>query len=142
MDIGCGIVKGQYRLISRAADFKRQGLAVAVIRTALVTIPPILGDIIKTLLTELDVVAQLDDRAEVEKQLRLSFPDLVIIGLLKGETDAIGYAFLDLVPVANVIVLSNDGRNAYVYATHARRMVLTDVSPRALIDVILGAATD
>ena len=64
---------------------------MAVIRAAVVTVPPLLVDIIKTLLAEhviVDVVARLDDRKEVEKQLRLSSPDLIIIGLRKGETDA------------------------------------------------------
>jgi DNA-binding NarL/FixJ family response regulator len=118
---------------------------VAVLRTAVVTIPPIFGDIIKALLADhftLDVVGQFDGRAEAEKQLPLISPDLIIIGLRKGESDAIGRTLLAVAPLAKVIVLSNDGRNAYVHEMRAHRLVLADVSPRALIDAILGAATD
>ena len=116
-----------------------------VIRTVFVTIPPLLGDIIKTSLTDhftLDVVARLDSRAEIEKQLPLVSPDLVIIGLLGGEDDTIGRTLLVVVPLAKVIVLSSDGRNAYVHEMRAHRSTLTDVSPPALIDAILGAAAD
>lgn len=116
-----------------------------VIRTVFVTISPLLGDIIKTSLTDhftLDVVARLANRAEIEKQLPLFSPDLIVIGLRDGETDTIGGTLLALVPLAKVVALSNDGRNAYVHEMRAHRLALTDVSPRALIDAILGAATD
>jgi len=114
---------------------------VPVIRTVVVTIPPLLGDIIKTSLAAhftLDVVARLDSRAEIEQQLALFSPDLIIIGLLDGEADTIGRSLLAFVPLAKVIALSNDGRNAYVHEMRARRSVLTDVSLRTLIDAVLN----
>jgi DNA-binding NarL/FixJ family response regulator len=118
---------------------------VAVLRTAVVTIPPILGDIIKALLADhfaLNLVGQFDSRAEVEEKLPLISPDLIIIGLRKGETDAIGRTLLAIAPLAKVIALSNDGRNAYVHEISAHRLSLTDVSPSELIDAILGATKD
>lgn len=116
-----------------------------VIRTVVVTIPPLLGDIIKTSLADhfpLDVVARLDSRTEIEQQLPQFTPDLIIIGLHDGEADTIGGTLLAVVPLAKVIALSSDGRNAYVHEMRAHRSVLTDVSLRALIDAILGATTD
>ena len=118
---------------------------MAVLRTALVTIPPMLGDIIKTLLANqftVNLVARLDTRAEMEQRLPLVSPDLVIIGLLGGEDDTIGRTLLALVPLAKVIVLSSDGRNAYVHEMRAHRSTLMDVSPPRLIEAIMGAAND
>jgi DNA-binding NarL/FixJ family response regulator len=118
---------------------------VAVLRTALVAIPPVIGDILLTLLADhftVDVVARLDTAAGIEQKLPLVSPDLVIVGLLGGEDDTIGRTLLALVPLAKVIVLSSDGRNAYVHEMRAHRSTLMDVSPPRLIEAIMGAAND
>jgi DNA-binding NarL/FixJ family response regulator len=117
---------------------------VPIIRTVVVTLPLLFGDIIKTSLAEhftLDVVARLDSRTEIEKQLPFFSPDLIIVGLHDGETDEIGHTLLAFVPLAKVIVLSNDGRNAYVHEMRAHRSVLIDVSPGALVDAIRRAVS-
>ena len=110
------------------------------IRTAIVTVPAIISDVVATLLsarTTLKVVARFDDRAEIAARLSAVSPDLVLIGLRNGETDEIARTLLTDIPAAKVVAFSRDGRNAYVYEVRVHRKVLADVSPRVLINAIL-----
>jgi DNA-binding NarL/FixJ family response regulator len=111
------------------------------IRTAMVTITPIISDIIETMLSaraSLNVLAHFNDREEIAERLVAVSPDLVLIGLQHEETDDIARALLMLIPVAKVVAISSDGRNAYVHEMRAHRRALADVSPRTLINAILG----
>jgi DNA-binding NarL/FixJ family response regulator len=113
---------------------------VAAIRAAVVTISPMIFDIITTLLSAratLSVVAQFNNRAEIETQLCGASPDLILMGLQAGENDDIARALLAIVPRARVIAFSSDGRNAYVHEMRTYRKELLDVSPRVLTDAIL-----
>jgi DNA-binding NarL/FixJ family response regulator len=115
---------------------------VARIRTVIVTMPRLLGDIITALVTDhaaLDVVAEFDNRADAENSLPDIAPDLILVGLRDDETDAIGLTLLALGPSAKVVAFSNDGRNGYLHEMRAQRVELTDISPQTLIDAILGA---
>jgi len=114
---------------------------VASIRTVIMTMAPMLSDIIAVLVTDhatLDVVAEFDSRAEAENQLPVIAPDLILVGLGDAETDLVGRTLLALVPFAKVIVFSTDARNAYLYEMRAHREELRDVSQQGLIDAILG----
>jgi DNA-binding NarL/FixJ family response regulator len=115
---------------------------VESIRTVTVTLPRMLSDIIASLVADrarLNVVARLRDRSETEARFPLLAPDLILIGLHPGESDAFAAAALALVPTARVVALSFDGRDAYVHEAHARRAALLDVSPAALVDVIMAS---
>jgi chemotaxis response regulator CheB len=117
-----------------------KGIAMAAIRAVLVTVSPLLGDIVTTLLANrarLDLVARWEDRKDIETELVAISPDLVLIGLQAGETNAIACSLLVLVPSATVITLSGDGKTAYVHAMRAHCVPLGDVSPAVLLDVIL-----
>jgi hypothetical protein len=85
----------------------------------------------------LDLVAKWDDRHEIEMHLAAIAPDLVVVGLQAGETNAVACAILDLVPSATVIALSDDGRNAYIHAMRPHCEPLGDVSPKVLLDTVL-----
>jgi DNA-binding NarL/FixJ family response regulator len=103
--------------------------------------PRILSDIVTRLVEDrapLSVVAYLESRFEIESRLPVLFPDLVLIGLRAGEADAIAATALMLAPAARIVAFSFDGRHAYVHETHAHRVALMDVSPAALVDVILA----
>ena len=111
------------------------------IRTVIVTMPRILSDIIASLVEDratLSVVARLGNRFEIESRLPVLFPDLVLIGLRGGEADAIAATALALAPAARIVAFSFDGRNAYVHEVHTHRAALMDVSPTALVKVILA----
>jgi chemotaxis response regulator CheB len=114
---------------------------MAGIRTVVVTMSPLLTDLIEQSLTgyvALDVVAHFASRGSFEEQLRVMGPDLVLVGLSPGEADEIGRSLLSLVPVATVIAFSSDARHAYLHVMRAHRAMLIDVSPPALIEAIRG----
>jgi DNA-binding NarL/FixJ family response regulator len=113
---------------------------VAAIRAAVVTMSPMIFDIITTLLSAratLNVVAEFDSRAEIQAQLGGVALDLILIGLEAGENDDIARTLLAIIPRARVIAFSSDGRNAYVHEMRPFRRELLDVSPRVLTDAIL-----
>ena len=112
---------------------------MAVVRTVIVTISPMLSDILVTLLgdhTTLEVVATFDTRHNLEESLRAIVPDVILIGLGRNESDEIGHSCSTLLPTAKVIAFSNDGRNAFVHI-NAQRTVLLDVSAQMLTTTVL-----
>src|SRR6266481_2366534 len=118
-----------------------RGNTVASIRAVVVTLSPILVDLVTTLLSgraELDVVARFDSHDGIETQLAAASPDLILYGLQNGESDNIAAPLLALLPSSKIIVFSSDGRNAYVYTMRPNRKALLDLSPRALVRAILA----
>jgi DNA-binding NarL/FixJ family response regulator len=112
-------------------------------RTVVVTLAPLLRDIIKALVTDLitlDVVADFGSRGEIAQDLALMRPDLILIGLEPGETDEVGLNLLTQVPAAKVIAISNDGRDAYIHEMRPSRTVLSSVSPKDLVAAIASIA--
>jgi DNA-binding NarL/FixJ family response regulator len=113
---------------------------VALIRAVVVTLSPMVVDLVTALLSGhavLDVVARFDSHDGVEAQLAATSPDLILYGLQNGESVNIAPALLTLLPSSKIIVFSNDGRNAYVYTMRPNREVLLDLSPRVLVRAIL-----
>jgi chemotaxis response regulator CheB len=103
--------------------------------------PPLLTDIIEHLLIghlALRVVARFNNRDFSKESLRGVHPDLVLIGLHPGESDAIGRSLLTLIPAAKVIAFSSDARHGYVHEMRAHRAAIINISPQALIKGILG----
>lgn len=115
--------------------------ALASIRTAVVTLSPVILDIIATLLPDraaLNVVAQLADRKDIEARLVALNPDLVLFGLRIGETENEACHLLAFLPSAMIIALSDDGRNAVIHEMRPHRRTLRNISPRMLIHTILA----
>jgi DNA-binding NarL/FixJ family response regulator len=115
---------------------------VTSIRAVTITMQPMLRDLITELIaghTDVDVIAELDTREAIGQPLQSLAPELVLIGLGKGEGDEIGPLLLGLLPDAKVIAFSSDGRHAFVHRLHRPRTVLPDISPQQLIDTVLGA---
>jgi DNA-binding NarL/FixJ family response regulator len=110
------------------------------IRTALVSLSPLLSDIITQAIEpeiELDVVAEVHS-GDLLEQLRLIAPELILIGLQTGETDAIAATALAAAPAAKVIAFSADCRHAYLHEMRPYQMMFIDVTPAALAGAILG----
>jgi hypothetical protein len=107
-----------------------------------ITLRPLLRDIVAALLQghAPDTVADLGRRASPDEVKRLT-PELVVVGLRKGESDRIGQKYASHIPTATVLALSSDGRDAYLHRA-ARRRVLCGVSAdtleRALADSMRG----
>ncbi len=110
------------------------------IRTVTITMPPLFRDLITASIARhgnVDVIAELDTRDAIEQRLQSLAPQLVLIGLGRGEGDAIGPALARFVPNAKVIAFSSDGRHAFVHRMHQPREILLDISPQQLIDAVL-----
>jgi hypothetical protein len=136
MDTGRDIVR-----VDLPLDSGTRGNTVALIRAVVVTLSPILVDLVTTLLSGravLDVVARFDSHDGIETQLTAVSPDLILYGLQNGESDNIARPLLALLPSSKIIVFSSDARNAYVYAMRPNREALVDFSPRALVRAILA----
>jgi DNA-binding NarL/FixJ family response regulator len=114
-------------------------MTVTVIRTVVITLPMMIGDIVKELLiddVELDIVGRFDSRERIEDMLRAVLPDLVLVGLSPGESGISTQSFLAVVPNAKVIAFSSDGRSAYVSQTGGSWTHLRDFGPDAITKVI------
>ena len=111
------------------------------VRTALVTLSPLLSDIITQAVerdVKLDVVARVDDRDSLGERLRLVGPELVLIGLRAGESAAIAATALAAAPTAKVIALSADCRYAYLHEMRPYQATIVDVTPAVLAGAILS----
>src|SRR6516164_110098 len=114
-------------------------MTVTVIRTVVITLPMMIGDIVKELLindVELDIVGRFDSRERIEDMLRAILPDLVLVGLSPGESGISTQSFLAVVPNAKVIAFSSDGRSAYVSQTGGSWTHLRDFGLDAITKVI------
>jgi chemotaxis response regulator CheB len=109
---------------------------VIPIRTAVVTMSPMLRDIVKELPTRgvrLKIVAEFGTRDLLLEQLKTIRPDMVLIGLARAETDQIGRTILLALPWSRVIVFSSGARHLYIHEMRPHRRVLSDVSAQAVI---------
>jgi chemotaxis response regulator CheB len=115
---------------------------VTSIRAAVVTLSPVIVDIITTLLSSrmaLNIVLQMDSRDGIESRLSGLQPDLVLIGLRKGETDVIARDLLRGLPSTTIIALTSDGSDAFLHYLRPHRRALRDISPHLLIRSILAS---
>lgn len=111
----------------------------------MVTVPALLGDLIKRLAVgsvELDLAGQLSGRRALATRLQRLRSHLVVIGLRENETDAIVRALLTQLPTAKFIAVSPDGRSVVGYELRRNRIKLSNLSLEGLIDFIRAAEID
>jgi hypothetical protein len=109
---------------------------VAVLRAVLVTVSPLLGELLlATLLPHLslDVIAILETREGLGASLGAWSPDLVLLGLLGGETDAAAQAVLALVPTAKILAVTANGAPAWLLEPHGPPLALSDLSAHEMV---------
>jgi DNA-binding NarL/FixJ family response regulator len=112
------------------------------IRTVMITMSPIFRDLITELMVghgTLDVVGEFDTPGGLDEQLQQLAPDLILIKLHRNDGDEIGLELAKTLPSVKVIAFSSDAHDAFVYRRLPQRTVLLDVSPRILIDAIIGS---
>ena len=105
------------------------------LRTLVVTLSPLLGDLVTSVLQmqmSIDVVEVLASRESVADRLCDLAPDLAIIGLLEGENDSIAVPLLTMLPSARILVLARNAEQAWLHQSDGRRMVLSDLSAQSL----------
>jgi chemotaxis response regulator CheB len=116
---------------------------VARLRTLVVTLSPLLRELVTSVLPSqisVDVVEVLQSREGVAERLRDLAPDLVLIGLLNGETDAIALPLLAALPSVRILVLAPNGEHAWLHQSHGRRVALSHLSVQALREAMQATA--
>lgn len=113
---------------------------VVRVRVLLVAMPPMLKDIMQALSAEhpaLEVVEQLGAEADLAAALTEYRPDVIVTCAGKSEVDEL-HRLLFARPRLRVLVVSRDGREAYVHTLVPNRVVLHDVSAHEILDALLG----
>jgi chemotaxis response regulator CheB len=130
------LISSSARLLQDLAFGGRAGSgALDSVRTVAVTISPLLADLVREVLKPrlmLDLVGVLENRATLAASLRKLKPDLVLFGLIGGETDAAALPFRVVLPSAVFLVLSSSGHHAWLHMRRGRRVVLSNLSVSAL----------
>jgi DNA-binding NarL/FixJ family response regulator len=114
------------------------------IRTFVVTVSPLLSELVIEMLRPhlgLDIVAVVSTRDGLTEKLRAAAPQLVVLGLMRAETNHCVKVVLRAMPSLQVLVLAQDGQRAWLYEMRPRRMAVTDLSAPALIR-LLGTRFD
>lgn len=112
---------------------------MSVRRVAIVTIPPLFGDILRQILAgqgAIEIVAQIDRRSRLRQRLRAARPDFILIGLRRGETDAVALSILTALPNAKVVAFSNDFHRVWIHQMEAYRTEMHDFSLDAMIALL------
>lgn len=116
-----------------------RGGSVAGVRTLAVTVSPLLRELVTSVLQPhllLDVIAVLETRERLAECLQELAPDLVLLGLSGGETDASACALLGVLPSAKILALAPNGEHAWLYEMREHCTALPDLSPPALIGLL------
>jgi DNA-binding NarL/FixJ family response regulator len=109
------------------------------VRTAVVTISPLLADIVLSYLQAhlpIEVIGVLPDRKALSARLIELRPDLVLLGLLDAESDACALPLLAALPFARILVLAPDGQHAWLHEMRPHRVPLRQFSKRSLLRLL------
>jgi chemotaxis response regulator CheB len=112
---------------------------LAGVRTLIVTVSPLLADLVKAVLQPhllLDVVEVLSTRHRMMERLQDLSPDLVLLGLLNGEDDACAVPILAALLSVRILVLAANGAQAWLYESGLHRTALPKLSSSDLIEVL------
>jgi chemotaxis response regulator CheB len=112
---------------------------VAGVRTLIVTVSPLLADLVKSVLQPhlfLDVVEVLTTRDRLMERLHDIAPDLVLLGLLNGEDDACAVPLLAALLSVRILVLAANGAHAWLYEKGPHRTALPQLAASDLIDTL------
>ncbi len=104
---------------------------MAVLRAVLVTVSPLLGEILLAALLphlKLDVIATLETREGLAASLSAWSPDLVLVGLLGAETEAVALAMLAVVPTAKILAVTTSGEPVWLLEVDKPPQALSSLS--------------
>lgn len=116
------------------------------IRVVLATMPPLLGDIIRETLArdaDVEIVAEISTPDEIISAVDHSDADVAVLGVAPADWVALSSVLRDLLaehPRLTIIALAKDGRSGYVYRHQPRGVVIDDISPRSLAQLIRSNA--
>lgn len=111
------------------------------IRTVLARLPPLLADIIRRLTqgrVSIEVISVIDTLDALEERVHALSPELILIGLDRGEDDAIAVALVAALPGIRVLAISSDAKCISLHQAGRQRRVLVDPSLQDLVAAIRG----
>ncbi len=120
------------------------GTQVAVLRTVVVTLSPLLRELVTNVLSPeivIDVIEVFAARELLTERLPDLAPDLVLVGLLDAETDTVALPLLAASPSARVLVLASNGETAWLHESGGRHARLSDVSVQGLKEALQKSAS-
>lgn len=112
------------------------------IRVVLATMPPLLGDIVRATLArdpDVEILAEVASREAIARAVGQFDPDVTILGVSAGEWSALSHLLRETLgahPRLAIIALASDGRSGYVYRMQPRGVVIDDITPRSLVQLI------
>lgn len=112
------------------------------IRVVLATMPPLLGDIVRATLardTDLEILAEVATRDAIARAVDQTDADVTVLGVAPAEWSGLSHLLRELLaahPRLAIITLASDGRSGYVYRMQPRSVVIDDLTPRSLVQVI------
>jgi DNA-binding NarL/FixJ family response regulator len=112
---------------------------VSVRRVAIVTVPPLFADILREALAgqvAIEIVVQIGRCSRLKQRLRAARPDFILIGLRRGETDAVALSILTALPDAKVVAFSNDLHRVWVHQIQPYCTEMHDFSLDAMIALL------
>jgi len=114
---------------------------VVVVRTLVVTTAPLLVDLIRDVLRPkltLDIVGVSQTRESLPQYLRNMAPDLLLLGLTGGETDAIVLPLLTTLPSVVILAVAPSGEHAWLYEMQPHRSILSNLSVASLAQALVS----
>jgi DNA-binding NarL/FixJ family response regulator len=134
------------RVARCAFDNEKQVQIVVVVRTLVVTVSPLLAELVTSVLhprLSVEVIGFLQTRDGLTEHLRATVPDLVLLGLVGTEADACARPLLAALPSGKFLVIAPNGQSAWLHEMRPHRTVLTELSvstlTRALASRFSGA---
>ena len=115
---------------------------MATLRTLVVTLAPLLRELVTNVLPpqiSVEVIEVFASRDRVAERLRDLAPDLIIVGLLDAETDAVALPLLAAWPMARVLVLALNGEHAWLHEP-GRSIALLNLSAHGLREALRSTA--
>jgi two-component system, NarL family, response regulator DesR len=115
---------------------------VTPIRVVLATMPPLLGDIVRATLArdpDVEILAEVASHDAIAPAVDRSDADVAILGVSPGEWSGLSHVLRETLaahPRLIIIALASDGRSGYVYRMQPRGVVINDITPRSLVQVI------
>lgn len=113
---------------------------MAGVRTLVVTLSPLLADLVANVLRphlQVDVIGVMRSRDRLAEKLRELQPQLMLLGLESGEKDSCARPLLAVMPSSGLIlVLEKSGRHAWLYRLRPHRTALVNVSMPSLIGAL------
>jgi AmiR/NasT family two-component response regulator len=108
---------------------------VSDIRVVVGKMPRLLGDIIMAALAAekgLRLVGEASSEGELIDLCTREQPDVVVLGALDADAEAIGHRLLVRCPYAKVVALTSNGRATFLFELRPYKVQLGELSPKDL----------